>query len=148
MKKIIVLVFSIGFLSVSSVAQEKKSRIIEDGGSGKYSAIMMAEPSLPTHTLFRPQDITTFGRNNKLPVIAWGNGACYNSPWEHVNFLNEVASHGFLVIATGTMPREEGEQEKSRSASKQLLDAIDWAIAQNKDKNSPYFNKIDTKKLQ
>jgi uncharacterized protein YciI len=147
MKKIIVLVFSIGFLSVSSVAQEKKSRIIEDGGSGKYSAIMMAEPSLPSHTLFRPQDITTFGRNNKLPVIAWGNGACYNSPWEHVNFLNEVASHGFLVIATGTMPREEGEQEKSRSASKQLLDAIDWAIAQNKDKNSPYFNKIDTNKI-
>jgi uncharacterized protein YciI len=147
MKKQLVLLITIGFLISSSIAQEKKSRIIEGGGTGAYSAVMMTEPSLPTHTIFRPEDITTFGRKDKLPVIAWGNGACYNSPWEHVNFLNEVASHGFLVVAIGTMPREEGEQEKSRSESKQLLDAIDWAIAQNKDKNSPYFNKIDTDKI-
>jgi hypothetical protein len=147
MKKQLVLLITIGFLINTSIAQEKKSRIIEGGGTGAYSAVMMTEPSLPTHTIFRPEDITTFGRKDKLPVIAWGNGACYNSPWEHVNFLNEVASHGFLVVAIGTMPREEGEQEKSRSSSKQLLDAIDWAIAQNKDKNSPYFNKIDTDKI-
>jgi hypothetical protein len=147
MKKQIVLLITIGFLISSSVAQEKKSRIVEDGGTGKYSAIMMTEPSLQTHTIFRPENITPFGKKNKLPVIAWGNGACFNSPWEHVNFLNEVASHGFLVIAIGTMPAEEGEQVRSRSASKQLLDAIDWAIAQNKDKNSPYYKKIDTKKI-
>jgi hypothetical protein len=144
MKKIIVSLITIGFLISSSTAQEKQSRIVEGGGTGSYSAIMMTEPSLPTHTIFRPEDISSFGKKTKLPVIAWGNGACYNSPWEHVNFLNEVASHGFLVVAIGTMPREEGEQEKSRSESKQLLDAIDWAIAQNKDKNSTYFNKIDT----
>jgi uncharacterized protein YciI len=147
MIKTTLLLFTISFLISSSTAQEKKSRVIENGGTGAYSAIMMTEPSLPTHTIFRPEDISSFGRKNKLPVIAWGNGACYNSPWEHVNFLNEVASHGFLVVAIGTMPREEGEQEKSRSESKQMLDAIDWAIAQNKDKNSPYFNRIDTKKI-
>ncbi|MBV2246234.1 MAG: alpha/beta hydrolase [Lentimicrobium sp.] len=147
MKKLILLLLTSGFLISSSVAQEKKSRIIEDGGTGKYSAMMMTEPSLPTHTIFRPAELTSFGRKNKLPVIAWGNGACFNSPWEHINFLNEVASHGFLVVAIGTMPREEGEQERGRSASKQLLDAIDWAIAQNKDKNSPYYKKIDTRKI-
>jgi len=147
MKKQIALLITIGFLISSSSAQEKKSRIVEDGGTGEYSAIMMTESSLPTHTIFRPENITPFGKKNKLPVIAWGNGACFNSPWEHVNFLNEVASHGFLVIAIGTMPVEEGEQVKSRSASKQLLDAIDWAIAQNKDKRSPYYNKIDTRKI-
>lgn len=147
MKRIILLLMISGFLIGSSVAQEKKSRIIEDGGTGKYSAVMMTEPSLPTHTIFRPAELASFGRKNKLPVIAWGNGACFNSPWEHVNFLNEVASHGFLVVAIGTMPREEGEQERGRSVSKQLLDAIDWAIAQNKDKNSPYYKKIDTKKI-
>jgi predicted alpha/beta-hydrolase family hydrolase len=147
MKKQIVLLIAIGLLIGHASAQEVKSRIVENGGTGKFSSIMMTEPSLPTHTIFRPQDITVFGRKEKLPVIAWGNGACFNSPWEHVNFLNEVASHGFLVIAIGTMPVEEGEQERSRSVSKQLLDAIDWAIAQNKDKNSPYFNKIDTKKI-
>ncbi len=147
MKKTILLLIISGFLISSSVAQEKNFRVIEDGGTGKYSAIMMTEPSLQTHTIFRPADLSSFGRKNKLPVIAWGNGACINSPWEHVNFLNEVASHGFLVVAIGIMPREDGERERGRSESKQLLDAIDWAIAQNTDSNSPYYQKIDTKKI-
>jgi hypothetical protein len=146
--KVLVLVLAMAvFISAHPLqAQEITSRIIEDGGTGKYSAMMMADPSLPTHTIFRPKDIRDFGKKNKLPIIAWGNGACYNSPWEHVNFLNEVASHGFLVIAIGTMP-QEGEQKKDRSKSPQLLDAIDWAIAQNKDKKSPYYNKIDIEKI-
>jgi hypothetical protein len=131
----------------SSFSQGVSSRIVENGGTGKYSAIMMTEALLPTHTIFRPKDMSVFGKKNKLPIIAWGNGVCYNSPWEHVNFLNEVASHGFLVIAIGTMPREVGEQAKDRSKSTQLLDAIDWAVAQNKDKESPYYNKIDITKI-
>ena len=34
-----------------------------------------------------------------------------------------------------------------RSKSSQLIDAIDWAIAQNSDETSQYFNKIDTSKI-
>ena len=127
-------------------AQEAAQRVVEDGGTGEYKAIMISEPSLSTHTVFRPQDLSVFGKKNKLPIIAWGNGACANSPWEHINFLNEVASHGFLVIAIGPMP-EEGEQGGGRSQSSQLADAIDWAIAQNSDKNSPYYKKIDVKNI-
>ena len=127
-------------------AQESASRIVEDGGTGEYKAIMISEPSLATHTVFRPQDLSAFGKKDKLPVIAWGNGACANSPWEHINFLNEVASHGFLVIAIGPMPAE-GEQGGGRSQSSQLTDAIDWAIAQNNDKNSPYYKKNDVKNI-
>jgi hypothetical protein len=130
-----------------SFSQETNSRIVEGGGTGKYSAIMMTEATLPTHTIFRPKDMSVFGKKSKLPVIAWGNGACFDSPFEHVNFLNEVASHGFLVIAIGTMPKENGEQTKERSKSSKLVDAIDWAIAQNNDKKSPYYNKIDISKI-
>jgi hypothetical protein len=107
---------------------------------------MVSDESLPTHTIFRPQDLSAFGKKNKLPVIAWGNGACANSPWEHVNFLSEVASHGFLVIAIGPMPAE-GERTRDRSTSSQLRDAIDWALAQNKDKDSPYYKRIDVKNV-
>jgi hypothetical protein len=122
------------------------SRTIEDGGTGPYKAIMLSENTLPTHTVFRPIDLSAFGGNNKLPIIAWGNGAYANSPWEHVNFLSEVSSYGFLVIAIGPMP-QEGEQGRGRSTSSQLTDAINWAIAQSKDKTSPYYNKIDTAKI-
>lgn len=121
-------------------------RTVEDGGTGQWPAIMISESSLPTHTVFRPADLKPFGGKNKLPVIAWGNGACANSPWEHINFLSEVSSHGFLVIAIGPMP-QEGERGRGRSETTQLIDAINWATAQNNDKNSPYYNKIDITKI-
>ena len=81
-------------LAVPAPAQN--SRIVEDGGSGPYKAIMMEEASLATHTIFRPQDISKFGAGNLLPVVVWGNGGCANSPSGHINFLNEVASQGFV----------------------------------------------------
>jgi hypothetical protein len=127
-------------------AAKPTSRTIEDGGTGPYKAMMFSESSLATHTVFRPKDLSGFNGKNKLPIIAWGNGACANSPWEHVNFLSEVASYGFLVIAIGPMP-QEGERGRGTSTSSQLTDAINWAIAQSKDKASPYYNRIDTTKI-
>lgn len=134
------------FLCNTSFAQERESRLIEDGGTGKYPAIMESDPSLPSHTVFRPQDLSKFGQNEKLPIIAWGNGACVNSPWEHVNFLSEVASHGFLIVAIGHMPKE-GEKERGKSTSSQMIDAIDWAVTVNEDKASPFYGKIDTSNI-
>ena len=124
------------------------SRTVEDGGTGPFKALMISEANLTTHTVFRPADLSKFGDDQKLPIIAWGNGACANSPWEHINFLNEVASYGFLVVAIGPMPEEGAEGGPGdRSTSSQLIDAIDWAIAQNKDSKSPYHNKVDTKNI-
>ena len=144
--KFLVLIFAICLCYSAMYAQKATVRTVEDGGTGSYSAIMSTDNSLPTHTIFRPKDLSAFGKQNKLPIIAWGNGACANSPWEHVNFLSEVASHGFLVIAIGPMP-QEGEKGGGKSTSSQMTDAINWAIAQNSDKNSPLFNTIDVSKI-
>lgn len=140
-----VLLVGIGSLLNPLFAQQT-SRVVEDGGTGPFKAIMLSEASLPTHTVFRPSDLNAAAKQGKLPIIAWGNGACANSPWEHVNFLSEVASYGFLVIAIGPMP-QEGERTRDRSTSTQLIDAINWAVAQNEDKSSPYFGKLDTKAI-
>jgi uncharacterized protein YciI len=121
-------------------------KVVEDGGTGPYKAVMLAENTLPTHTVFRPKDLSAFTKKNKLPIIAWGNGACANSPWEHVNFLSEVSSYGFLVLAIGPMP-VEGEKGNGKTTSSQLIDAINWAVAQNSDKKSPYYNKIEVTKI-
>lgn len=124
-----------------------KSRVIEEGGTGPYSALMLAEASLPTHTVFRPQDVSQFGADNPLPLIVWGNGACFDSPWEHINFLNEIASYGFLVIATGIFPEAEGEPITARSSASKLVDAMDWAMAQNDNQDSPYFQKVAIQRI-
>lgn len=201
--------------------QAQNSRILEDGGTGPYKAIMMEESSLATHTIFRPQDISKFGKGNLLPVLVWGNGGCANSPSGHVNFLNEVASQGFLIVAigpsnyqqqeaprpgqTGDVPRmgggmggqrpqgapqgaPQGQRPQGAPQGQRpqgapqgggqgggmprmgggmpggmgggmpqmgggggmsmgdpagLKQALEWAIAQNADKNSPYYGKLD-----
>lgn len=143
---IVLVLAAFVFNSALSAQQPATVRTVEDGGTGPYKAIMYTDNSLTTHTVFRPNDLSVFGKSQKLPIIAWGNGACANSPWEHINFLSEVASHGFLVIAIGPMP-QEGEKGGGRSTSTQLTDAINWAIAQNSDKDSPFYNKIDISKI-
>lgn len=121
-----------------------RSKIVEDGGTGAYKAIMFEAPAFEAHTVFAPQDLSVFGKKKKLPVVVWGNGACTNSPWEHYKFLNEIASHGFLVIATGHIPMEEAPYHGPRSTSEQQIQSVDWAIAQNADKESPFYGRIDT----
>lgn len=149
MKRSIVALLSAAVLTVlqscggpaAETYSEKKT--VEDGGSGPYKAIMVTEPSLNAHTIFRPADLTPFGRKNPLPVLVWGNGACTNSPWEHQNFLSEIASHGFIVVATGYMPEEGKRNYGPMSTSAQQIEGTDWIIARNSDKESPYYNKID-----
>lgn len=129
-------------------SKETASRTVEDGGTGPYKALMTSDESLPTHTVFRPKDLGSLDDKVKLPIVAWGNGACANSPWEHVNFLSEVASHGFLVIAIGPIPAE-GRRGGAGGPTKSplLADAINWAIAQNNDKASQYYGRLDTNKI-
>ena len=124
-----------------------QSKVVEDGGTGPYKVLMLEDPSLEAHTIFAPQDLSQFGKKNRLPVLVWGNGACTNSPWEHYKFLNEIASHGFLVIATGYIPMEEKPYRGPMSTSAQQIESIDWAIAQNADKNSPYYGRIDVEHI-
>ena len=126
---------------------EPKSRIVEDGGTGAYKAIMKEDFSLPEHTIFVPQDLSAFDKKNPLPVLVWGNGACANSPHEHINFLNEIASHGYIVLATGVIPMEGGWYRGPMSRTEQQIESMDWAIAQNADPASPYYQKIDVENI-
>ena len=124
-----------------------QSRVLEEGGTGPYKALMLEDPSLEAHTIFVPSDLSPFGKKNPLPVLVWGNGACNNSPWEHMLFLNEIASQGFLVIATGYIPMTEEHYQGPMSTSAQQIEAIDWAIAENSRAGSPYFGKLDPTKV-
>ena len=124
-----------------------QSKVVEEGGTGPYKVLMLEDPSLEAHTIFAPQDLSPFGKKNLLPVLVWGNGACTNSPWEHYKFLNEIASYGFLVIATGYIPMEEAPYRGPMSTSAQQIESIDWAIAQNANKESPYYGRIDVEHI-
>ena len=128
-------------------ATETSPTTVEDGGTGPYKAVLVGDKSLATHTIFRPKDLSVFDAANKLPIIAWGNSGCANSPSGCQNFLSEIASHGFLVIAIGPVQTGGGRGTRGGgmgggTKSSQLIDAIDWAISQNTNPASKYYNKM------
>jgi hypothetical protein len=110
-------------------------------GSGPFAAISEVDAGLPTHTVFRPSNLDALGAV-KLPVVAWANGGCANSPRGFEPFLAEIASHGFLVIAIGTAQPQQGQ-----TSYKQLTQAIDWAAAQNALQGGKYRGKLDLSKV-
>jgi dienelactone hydrolase len=138
-------------------------------GTGPYPAILEQDPSLSTHTVYRPEDLSKV--KGKLPIIAWGNGGCANNGLSHRNFLIEIASNGFLAIAIGPpvapaagqgkgapkgdapkggAPKGDGKQAAAAgpaTKSSQLIDAINWALAENNRKGSPYNGKLDASKI-
>jgi dienelactone hydrolase len=127
------------------------------GGSGPYPAVMVTDPTFPTHTIYRPADWSRVGAE-RLPIVAWGNGGCANVGDSAKSFLLEVASHGYLVIAVGPpgeSVRQEGNSDKkspgvgppTRTHSSQLTDALDWASAQSSRTGSDYFGRLDTKQM-
>ncbi len=126
---------------------QPKTRVIEQGGTGAYKAIMKEEPTLPEHTVIVPQDLSPFSAKKPLPVLVWGNGACANSPFEHINFLNEIASQGYIVLATGNIPMTDEWYKGPMSRSEQQIESIDWIVAQNSNPESPYYQKIDTRNI-
>ena len=149
MKKSSLLSVVLLCVSMTVVAQSvvSKSRIVEEGGTGPFKVVMQEESSLAAHTVFVPQDLSPFGQDNPLPVLIWGNGACSNSPWEHYKFLNEIASHGFIVVATGYIPMDDTPYQGPMSTTQQQIESIDWVMAQNQDSQSAYYQKLDTRNI-
>ena len=135
------------FFKQKAAQSGPKERVLEEGGTGPFKAVMKEEPSLYAHTIFVPQDLKPFNEKNQLPVLVWGNGACNNSPFEHVNFLNEIASNGYIVVATGFIPMEGIHYRGPMSTTQQQIEAMDWVEQQNQDPNSPYYHKIDIKNI-
>jgi len=128
-------------------------------GSGPYPAIIEGDPGVSGHTIYRPEDLSPFDQKNPLPIFAWGNGACMNSNAFYAPFLEEIASHGFLVVAIGPYNASEGESmgggqregmmggSMGGTKSAQLLEALDWATAENERKDSRYYQKLDPSKF-
>jgi dienelactone hydrolase len=129
-------------------------------GSGPYPATREEPSSLPTHTVYRPADLS---RAAKLPVLLWANGGCRNTSVEFTRFLGELASHGYLVIAVGrsTIPflvihgsiaavadmKDANGNPLIVSDPAYMIRGLDWAIAENARKGGVLYGKVDTAKV-
>jgi dienelactone hydrolase len=116
--------------------------------TGPYAVVMEEESTLPNHTVYRPVNLNAFPQKDRLPIIAFTGPGCELIGTAFRPFYTELASHGFLVIATGPpFPVMSNTTERPKAKSSDLLASVDWAISENKNKESKYFGRIDVSKI-
>jgi hypothetical protein len=136
-------------------AQERYHAMPDTKGSGPFAALKEEVASLPNHVVYRPVDLSKLAKQ-KLGVVVWGNGGCSDDGASQRFHLLEIASHGYLVIANGTIksgpgiqpeppppPRADGQLPPPATSAQQMVDGIDWALAENLRKGSDLYGRID-----
>ncbi|HET7811766.1 MAG TPA: CocE/NonD family hydrolase [Steroidobacteraceae bacterium] len=153
----------------AAAAAEQRARldaIPDTAGSGAWPALKEEVASLPDHVVYRPARLDEFGKTGKrkLGVYIFGNGACSDDGASARLHLLEIASHGYLAIAPGRIrsgpgataaptpprapsPGDDQKLPKPPTTSADLLSALDWALAQNRDPGSPYHGRIDPRAI-
>ena len=103
-------VWVLGFLlgAMSLQAQPQHSKVMDGGGTGAYKAVMTDDAQLPGFTIYRPADVQTTAKvEGPLPVVLFGNGGCSRNSLGFANFLTDIASHGYMVLAVGPWSERE-----------------------------------------
>jgi dienelactone hydrolase len=75
---------------------------------------------LINHTIYMPLQPT---RGESLPVLLWSEGGCANDGKAFVEFLTNIASYGFIVLANGP-PGGAGS-----TTAQYVKDAAQWISA-------------------
>jgi hypothetical protein len=86
----------------------------------------------------------------RLPIVVWGNGGCRTSNEEFRYFLMRFAAYGFFLVANGPPENAYHPEEVDGIANPQpqkLVDAIDWAVAENGRAGSKYFGRLDPSRI-
>jgi len=144
----------------------RQAALPDTPGTGQFPAMKEEVASLPDHVVYRPAKLDGLG-STRLGLYIFGNGGCSNDGASARLHLLEVASHGYLAIAPGrlrsgpgatvqrpaTPPPAPGPRPTQggiaanmpppATSSADLMAALEWALKQNGDPQSPYHNRID-----
>ena len=145
---------------------------VQQSGSpptGPFAIVVEHDPGLATHTIYRPRELSL----DEHPVLVWGEGACAKNGLLFPEYLSEIASHGFVVIADGPpiarpagAPRAGGNGPPAGGGGPPpaggggpptdrftmvngaaLVAAIDWLEAESKNRDSRFYRKVDVERV-
>jgi hypothetical protein len=105
-------------------------------GSGPYPAQMLTDTALTGHTIYAPKSPP---KNISMPFIAFSNGACMKNGSQYRNFLTEIASHGYVVVADG----KPGDSTSAQSTLGDMRASIAFAV----DGGAAKYGSIDTERI-
>ena len=107
MKKLLILcaICAFGLAAVSCTPKD----------TATVYSVVADETMFPGYTVFYPQDLAAFPKKDKLPILVMSGPGCVKSAAGFRPFFEEMAAHGYLMIALGPLtmggfggPRPEG----------------------------------------
>ena len=113
-------------------------------GSGPHKVVVEtnSDPGIKCGTIYRPEDL---GPGKMYPIFVWGEGACSQDGYSNKAAMGEIASWGYFIVADGT-PNGTSACAGGQDG-KSFLDFLTWAIAQNGNPCSAYYQSLDTTKI-
>ncbi len=137
------------------------NKVPDTRGTGAYPAMKLEDSAFPGHTVYRPANLKALGKR-KLPVLLWGNGGCSDDGASARLFLSEIASHGYIVVAAGTIRSGPGTVYRPeppvtpppgkvippvKTLARDVTAGLDMAVKANADKRSALYGRIDTQRV-
>jgi hypothetical protein len=136
--------------------------------TGPFAVVVEHDPGLATHTIYRPRELSM----DEHPVLVWGEGGCAKNGLLFPEYLSEIASHGFVVVADGPpIARPAGGPGAGGGGpplgggggggggggppadrftmvnGTALVAAIDWLEAESKNRNSRFHEKVNVERV-
>jgi hypothetical protein len=75
-----------------------------DPPTGPNQVVIEQDQGLATHTIYRPAKLTAA----KYPLLVWGEGGCAKNGLTFPEYLSEIASNGFVIVADGPPVQNAG----------------------------------------
>ncbi|HEX8627706.1 MAG TPA: hypothetical protein VF755_05995 [Catenuloplanes sp.] len=88
-----------------------------------------------SYVIHYPSDLGANGV--RRPIVTWGNGS-WATPAQYPGVLNQLASWGFVVIASTSSTTGKGTE---------MLAAVDYLAARNNDPTSIFAGRLDTARI-
>ena len=137
---------------LSLPARTLSVKTIEDGGTGPYKAVMTVEEALPGFAVYRPQDMQAAvqAEGRPLPIVLFGNGGCAVNSRGSYGFLEEIASHGYVVAAIEREQSGPGGNmfdpeyvAKQKADGLALIEVVDFLEKENARAGSDFYRRVD-----
>jgi hypothetical protein len=108
-------------------------------GTGPHKVVIEtnSDQGIKSGTINRPADL---GAGKNYPIFVWGEGGCEQNGYYYKETMGEFASRGYFVIADGSSAGGGG-------TAAAMLAYITWAIAENRNPCSAYYQSLDTSKI-
>lgn len=110
--------------------------------TGPYAVVMEVDPTCPDHTIYRPSDLSKFSAKNPLPIVVMSGPGCDYDGDSYRPFWTEVASYGYVVVASGLPVKEGTRAAMGFNKVSSFEAALKWAETENKRPGSKYQGKL------